>query len=506
MPRDTSTDWILDEYRRKQHMLQEIRSSAEKLRAAWIHYSDHPADFIDDWAMTLDPRVKPSLMPFKLFPKQREFINWLHDKYTRRSDGLVEKSRDAGASWLCCAYAWWLWLFHPDQVIAFGSRKEDLVDNSGDPDCLFEKIRFLIDKTPKEFKPDGFNYREHSKHLRISNPINNSVIKGEAGTNIGRGGRSSLHFNDEAAFLEQPEKIEAALSQNTDVKIDVSTPNGAGNPFYRKRFGGNVPVFTFHWRDDPRKDDRWYRAQRDKLDPVIVAQEIDIDYNASVENNFMPPELVDEAMRIRPSQLGQQTSQPAILGVDVARYGSDRSAITMRQGRVVYWIETYNQVDTMELAGIVSRILDTSAEPIGVVFVDVIGIGAGVVDRLRERYGERRIVGVNAAEKSGRADCINKRAEMWMELRDWLKNGPVSIPAADELRTDLCALQYKYNSNGQMQLESKDDAKKRGVRSPDLGDSLALCFSYPVTWAMLEENRPNSYHHTLSGRSSVTGY
>ena len=108
-----------------------------------------------------------------------------------------------------------------------------------------------------------------------------TIIKGEAGDNIGRGGRSSIYFKDESAFYERPDKIEAALSQNSDVKIDVSTPNGTGNPFYRKRHGGQIPVFTFHWRQDPRKDQAWYDNQKRILDPVILAQEVDIDYTSS---------------------------------------------------------------------------------------------------------------------------------------------------------------------------------------------------------------------------------
>lgn len=499
--------WIAKEYARRAKLLKKIRSSPKHLQACLTHYKDNPVDFISDWGMTYDPRVAPAVMPFVMWERQREYIQWLYDKWLNRLDGLVEKSRDAGATWLNCAFSWWLWTFHHNQNIGFGSRKEDLVDSSDDPDSIFEKIRFLIAKTPKEFSPPGYNNREHDRHLRISNPQTQSTIKGEAGDNIGRGGRTSVYFKDESAFYERPDKIEAALSQNSDVKIDVSTPNGNGNPFYRKRHGGKIDVFIFDWRDDPRKDDRWYLKQKNLLDPVIVAQEIDRDYNASVQNAYIDATLVDEAMHNRPSDFDEQFSMPVVLGVDPARFGDDRTAIACRQGRICYWLEAYRQIDTMECCGIVSNHIDNSPEPVGAVFIDVIGIGAGVVDRLRELYSDTNliIVPVNVAERSGKAGCNTKRDEIWSNLLDWLKDGPVSLPNSDELRTDLCALQYKYNSNGALVIESKEKAKERGVKSPDLGDALAATFARPISWAHFQDDEPDYGHHH-NGRSSVTGY
>ena len=494
------------ELNRRAQIIEKMLNAPHLQQAAWTAYKHDPKKWIDDWGMTHDPRVRPSVMPFKMWPRQRDYIDWLHDKWLNRHDGLVEKSRDAGATWLNCAFAWWLWVFHPNQVIGFGSRKEDLVDSNKDPDSIFEKIRFLIKQTPSIFLPSGFNWREHSAHMRIVNPHTKTVIKGEAGDNIGRGGRTSIYFKDESAFYERPERIEAALSQNSDVKIDVSTPFGNGNPFYRKRHSGKIAVFIFDWRDDPRKDDKWYQDQCEKFDPVIVAQEIDRDYNASVHNAFIDASLVNEAMHNRPTDFDEQLSMPMVLGVDVARFGSDRCAIVARQGRIVFWMEVYQQLSTMELAGIIANHLNTSPDPIGAVFIDVIGIGAGVVDRLQEKYGTRRIIGVAASESSGRVDCLNKRAEMWREMRDWLNNKPVSLPNNDELQTDLCGLQYKWTSNGQLQLESKEHAKERGVKSPNIGDALALTFAFPFTWDMMEDAEPDYYHDHHQGRSAVAGY
>ena len=80
------------------------------------------------------------MLPVVLFPRQREFIEWLHERFTTKTSAPVEKSRDSGATWMSCAFAVWLWLFYPGSTVGFGSRKEILVDRAGDLQSIFEKI------------------------------------------------------------------------------------------------------------------------------------------------------------------------------------------------------------------------------------------------------------------------------------------------------------------------------------------------------------------------------
>lgn len=455
--------------------LEQLRDDPNLFNAAVLHYRTHFVDFINDWMMTYDPRLFPAEIPFLMWERQADYIDWLFQHWKDKDDGLCEKSRDQGVTWLCCAFAVCLWLFYPGQAIAFGSRKEDLVDKIGDPKCIFEKIRFILRHLPQEFLPQGYDERRHAAFLKIMNPENNSTITGEAGDNIGRGGRSSVYFKDESAFYERPELIEAALSMNSDVKIDVSTPNGTGNPFYRKRMAGKIDIFTFHWKDDPRKDQSWYEKQKQILDPVIVAQEIDIDYNASVSNNLINGTFVKAAMdrKARFEILG-----PKVLGVDPARFGNDRTAFVMRQGRAIHFIDTLKKSSTTEIVGQVNHWMRHYW--FDAVFVDVIGIGAGVYDMLAEEWGSR-IIEVNSAEQA--RDSIqyqNKRIEMWVAMRDWFKESNVVVPYHKDLMVDLTAPQYFFNTRGQMALEKKEDMKKRGVKSPDIGDALALTFSEDV--------------------------
>ena len=284
-----------------------------------------------------------------------------------------------------------------------------------------------------------------------------------------------MYFKDESAFYERPERIEAALSQNSDVKIDISTPNGNGNPFYQKRFGGEIDVFTFHWKDDPRKDQAWYDRQRRLLDPVVLAQEVDISYDASVDNVLISGDIVDAAMRRRPSEIAQGR-HPVLLAVDVARFGSDRTVLATREGRIASGFQIHEKLDTMQIVGEVMNVVGTVA--VSVIFVDETGIGAGVVDRLRELLPLGMVIGVNFGGKAHEPNKYhNKRAEMWGRMRDWFEEETVSIPNSPVIKTDLCGLQYKFNSNSQLVLESKEDAKKRGVKSPDIGDALAMTFA-----------------------------
>lgn len=245
------------------------------------------AYWINQYAWTFDPRQKESFIPFLLFPKQKEFLDWVWAQELTQTDGLAEKSRDSGLTWLCVYYAVHSWLFRHGVKVGFGSRKVDLVDRIGDMDSILEKARFTLRNLPKWMLPSKFEFGKHDGWCKIINPNHGSAITGDGGDNIGRGGRSTLYFLDEAAFIEHQQQVDAALSQTTRVRIDVSTPNGRTNSFAEKRFGGKVSVFTFHWSDDPRKGDEWYAKECSRLaSNWVIAQELDINYEGSVSGEW----------------------------------------------------------------------------------------------------------------------------------------------------------------------------------------------------------------------------
>ncbi|TDY26288.1 hypothetical protein B0G81_6798 [Paraburkholderia sp. BL6665CI2N2] len=198
---------------------------------------------------------------------------------------------------------------------------------------------------------------------------------------------------------------------------------------------------------------------------------------------FISSELVEQAQK-REAVAGLH--DPFIIGVDVARFGDDRSVIAFRKGRdarTTKWIECRG-LDNMQLAARVAVEFDRYRAD--GVFVDEGGNGGGVVDRLRQLGYP--VIGVQFGSKADRSmpgtelvTYFNKRAEMWGEMKEWLKGG--AIPDDIELEQDLIGPEYSFKlleGKDAILLESKKDMKDRGLASPDAGDALALTFAYPV--------------------------
>lgn len=465
-------------YRERAERLERLRADPAILGGLREFYRDHPVEFICDWGMTFDPRNaeigQPTTMPFLLFPKQAEFIGWLRDRWMGREDGLAEKSRDMGVSWLCVAFAVWMWLFHPGTVVGFGSRKEEYVDDLNDPKSLFWKARQFINLLPVEFIPAGWNQKKHAPFMSIVNPENGSAIVGESGDNIGRGNRTSIYFKDESAFYERAESIDAALSQTSNCKIDVSTPNGNGNPFYRKRHGGKVKVFTFHWRDDPRKGPEWYAKQQNDLDPVVLAQEVDIDYNASTSDAWIAGEWVEAAQRLGPADV--EVNGPWSIGVDAAHMGDDESVVSRRRGLLSLPLIVHKKLDGPALAGAVEEAchdLVGAGGRIGIMVIELDGPGVSAYDMLKRGPFAAVVYGVHTGATLKDDRNYNVKARMWRAANDYLKAGGCCMPVDPELKAQLSSYRYSYK-NGLLLMESKKEYKKRLGRSPDRADAWVL--------------------------------
>ena len=170
---------------------------------------------------------------------------------------------------------------------------------------------------------------------------------------------------------------------------------------------------------------------------------------------------------------GSQETGPVLIAVDVARFGSDKSVILRRRGMAVEDIRAYRGLDTMRLVGLVVEAI-SSCNPDEVV-VDGVGIGAGVVDRLREQG--YRVQGVNAGTAARDGEHFaNLRAEGFWNLRQLFLEGSLKIPPDNELVGQLAGLRYTFNSLGQVVIESKEEMRSRGASSPDKVDALMLAF------------------------------
>ena len=491
--------------------LMAIKSTPGLLSACYKHYENNPVDFINDWVWTYDPRQKTPFMPMVLFKKQADLVNWLYMKTIDKEDGLIEKTRDVGITWVCCAFAAWAWLFKDGIKISFGSRKEKLVDELGNIDSIFEKIRVIFRYLPNCFLPKyqdqlgswmGYREDKDATFMRIINRKTNAMISGEAGDNIGRGGRSTMYFLDEFAFLERQEKVEAAVSSNSDVKIYLSTYNGNGNLFYRKRISEAIPVFSFAWRDDPRKDDEWYAKQQRNLEPHILAQEVDMDPNASVEGICIKAEWVQACVDFHIKNDIELTGDVEV-GLDVANEGGDLNSEIHRKGiGVIYW-DGWKEGTTGE--SMLRCYLQAELQGATIIKYDNIGVGAGTKSKAKEITESKTnaipIIGINAGStkfygewEPGKKNVdmfLNMKALMWWTVRRRIKKTYeyvtgqenhdieelISLPNHPTLLRELSQPKHWATENGKMRIEPKDQLLKRGIKSTNFADALMLAYA-----------------------------
>lgn len=495
--------------------LLHLRKNPEKVGELKRFYRDHPAQFLIDWGCILEPRNLerglPATIPFLLFPRQEEFVVWMVENWQNKKNMLVDKSRDSGMSWLALALCTTLCLFYDDMVIGVGSRKELYVDTMHDPKALFPKVRYFLSMLPPEFR-GGWDEKRHAPYMRILIPETNSVMAGEAGDNMGRGARTSLYILDEAAYFANPQKIDAALSNTSNCLVYISTPNGRNNPFAKKRFSGLIPVFSYHWRDDPRKNEEWYEDQKRKLlyDPVIIAQELDIDYSASVEGVIIPAAWVQAAVGAC-EKLDIIHSGKIFITFDVADEGKDLNSVCVRQGvevlQTVTWSgkgsDVYNSVlKVLEICdnfGCTEMTYD--ADGLGApIRGDVSAINA---ERIKVRKpmiiakafrGSEAVKYPNVIGNTGIKNIDryqNFKAQCWQHLRDLFLNtyravvekspyDPDKIislskanPELHELISELSQPIKRLSNTGKMMVEKTPD----GMTSPNRADAVMMSTS-----------------------------
>ena len=171
-------------------------------------------------------------------------------------------------------------------------------------------------------------------------------------------------------------------------------------------------------------------------------------------------------------------SHAVIFGIDVARFGDDQNVVCIRQGRKVLPLLKWRDIDTMQTA---SKIIELSKEyDPDILFIDGGGVGGGVIDRVKQLMQPTKIREINFGSTPNNPEkYYNKRAEMWGIARDNIKSG-IEIPNDIELINDLIAVEYGFTNKQQIQLERKEDMKKRGLSSPDCGDAFSLTFAEPV--------------------------
>ena len=489
-----------------------------------------PIHWFNQWIWTYDPRGMsfglPANIPFVLRPKQVELVDWLLERENTQTHGLIEKSRDEGMSYVVLGFFLHRWLFVEGFAGGVGSRKEELVDKKGDPKTLFHKFRDMFSKMPDWMKPKKFVEKVHDNYMRIINPDNGATITGEAGDNIGRGGRTTMYFLDEWAFVERQEAVDAAISQNTNVHIKGSTPNGIGDRFYRDRFSGRYSVFTMPWRANPDKNwtveysgkviHPWYEKQLATLDDVVLAQEVDINYAASVEGVLIPSTWIQAAVDAH-IKLNIEPTGTRIAGLDVADEGKDKNSYAARHGIVLNYLDTWSGKGD-DIFGTTQKAMDLSIDQsIDTLFYDADGLGAGcrgdarVINELQREKGLPE-VNVDSFRGSGSVHdpdeemvegrynkdfFANLKAQSWWWLRmrfqetfraiDGREYDPDMLISLDSnalddrelalLTTELSQPTYTKNGTGKILVNKQPD----GTASPNRADSVMICFNPQVS-------------------------
>jgi len=518
-------------YRWRMLMLDRYKHDPACLVGAVEYYRqpEHYIDFVNHWVDTYDPRnaVDPNLptrLPLITFEKQAQLFTFLNECERDQVGGAVDKARDTGVTWLCCSFSVCKWLFSDGSSIGWGSRKQDLVDKLGVPDSIFEKMRRIIFGTPRVFWPEHFYPDKHMTFMRIVNPQNDATITGEAGDDIGRGGRKSIYFKDESAHYEHPESIEAALSENTNVQIDISTHKGVGTVFYRKIQAGQVwspgcdlpkgmtRVFPFEWRDHPAKTQEWHDTKEQKAKDEgllhLFRQEVDRDASASLAGIIINAEWVEAAvdahLKLKMNITGGWSGS-----LDVADEGGDLNALTFRKGILLSYAEDWGEGDT----GATARKAITTAQnfrPVTIQY-DCVGVGAGVkseYNRLKQEQKlpqgillspwdagmgplnpEARLISGDVNTPLIKDYFANVKAQGWWHLsqRFYRTYRAVKEGIKSYKDSELISLDSKLARLPQIKRELSQpvwaytgdlkllvDKKPEGARSPNFGDSIMM--------------------------------
>ena len=289
-----------------------------------------------------------------------------------------------------------------------------------------------------------------------------------------------LFLVDEASGIpDQVFEVARGALSTPDARVIMAANPTRTTGFFHNAFHRNRDSwerFTFSCADSPLVAPEYLAEMEEEYgkDSDIYRVRVLGEFPKGGDLQFIPSSLVVQAQE-RYYREETFSFAPVCLGVDVAAFGGDRCVIFLRQGLYSELLWTGREVETATLAGMVAKYEDEKKAD--AVFVDATGVGFGVASNLRQMG--RTPFAVELGGASARQEYLNKRAECWGLMRDWLKEGGW-IPKDENLRDDLCAPEYGYTTTGKVQLERKEKMRARGLASPDLADALALTFAFPV--------------------------
>ncbi len=443
------------------------------------------------------------VIPFRI-NKSQEYVHTLLEEQrakTGKVRAIVLKARQQGFSTYIGAR------FYHAVTHGRGKRCFILSHEQTASDELFSMVDRYNDHIQVDMRPH--TGASNAKELYFDK-LDSGYKVGTAGNKaVGRGSTIQYFHGSEVAFWPNDREHAAGVMQavpdmpGTEVILE-STGNGMANLFFEMAMNalkGNseyqlifVPWFmSEEYRtaeqieyteeeeeyaaahDLDMEQMAWRRKKISQLGKYRFMQEYPATpqeaFQTTGEDTYISPEEVMAARKRVNGAFG-----PVIMGVDPAGEGKDRTAFVWRQGAKMIAHEVRRGLDEMEIVGLIVNELNGRTDQ---AMIDGIGLGSGIISRLRELGYGNKIKNVKGSNKPNNEErFVNKRAECWGEMKDWLQEG--SIEDNDEVHIDLTSLLWKYDSNGRIRLESKQDMRTRGVQSPDIGDALSYTFAYPV--------------------------
>jgi phage terminase large subunit len=394
-------------------------------------------------------------------------------RYQFRSGHGVGKSTTA--SW---AMLWFLLTRYPVKVVVTAPTSAQLYD------ALFAELKRWVKELPQPIQ-DLLDVKQERIELKAS--------------------ATEAFISARTSRAEQPEALQGVHSDNVmlvadeasgvpEAVFEAAAGSMSGHNALTILLGNPVRSSGFFFDTHNRLKDEWWTKRVSCIDSKRVSKEYVDDMKSrygeesnafrirvlgefpkSDDDTIIPMDLLESAKH-RDTRAYEDA--PIIWGLDVARFGSDSSVLCKRQSNVVHTLERWRNLDLMQLTGAVVaqyEACDHKNRP-AEILVDSIGLGAGVVDRLRELKLPARGINVSESPAMG-GTYLNLRAELWHKAKAWLEKRDCKIPNNEDLIGELATVRYTFTSNGKIKIESKDDIRRRGLKSPDMADAFVLTFA-----------------------------
>ena len=423
---------------------------------------------------------------------QVEFLNAVASgerKLSIRSGHGIGKS--TGGSW---AMLWYLLTRYPVKVVVTAPTSAQLYD------ALFAELKRWVKELPESVQ-QLLEVKQERIELKAS--------------------PTEAFISARTSRAEQPEALQGVHSENVMLVADeasgvpeqvfeAAAGSMSGHNALTIMFGNPVRSSGFFFDTHNRLKDEWWTRRVSCLDSPRVSEayinemksrygeesnayriRVLGDFPRSDDDTIIPMELLEAAKN---RDVSVNPDAPIIWGLDVARFGSDSSVLCKRQSNVIIDLQRWRNLDLMQLTGAVVaqyEACEHKQRPTEIL-VDSIGLGAGVVDRLRELKLPARGINVSESPAMGQT-YINLRAELWHKAKAWLEKRDCKIPIDEDLIAEMATVRYTFTSNGKIKVESKDDIRRRGLKSPDKADAVCLTFASDaatVSWGRQEWNKP----------------